>query len=155
MARKKTPCTIDKGDKVLALGRAKDYWAEYHFHMNTCGQHMAGWECYAAFALECVTAPWLCTIVTNEGCNLGCFWCLKKTILGFLLMVSTSCVKEQWLKKLLFQKFWFNVMICDLRPNKFWIYLSLWHPEIWLSPQRTHKVEYDSSLWWPRQEVLQ
>ena len=37
-------------------------------------------------------------------------------ILGFLLNFSTSwksCVKRQWPKKSLFQKCWFNVMLCD------------------------------------------
>ena len=30
------------------------------------------------------------------------------------------CVKEHWPKKLLFQKFWLNTMICYLRPKKRW-----------------------------------
>ena len=51
-----------------------------------------------------------------------------------------SCVKEQWPKKLLFQKFWHTVMICNLRPKKGGIYLSSWNHDRLLSQQRTTKL---------------
>ena len=56
--------------------------------------------------------------------------------------IINRCVKEQWPKNSSFPNCWLNVMICDLRPKKGWIYFSPWIPERWLSPQRTHKIEY-------------
>ena len=60
--------------------------------------------------------------------------------------IMKNCVKEQWPKNSPFRNCWLNVMICDSRPKKGGIYLSPWIPDIWLSPQRTHKVEYVSSF---------
>ena len=79
--------------------------------------------------------------------------CISKSLydlckyLGLHLNFSTAwtcCVKEKWPKKSLFPNCWLYVMIFDSRPKNGGLYLRPWNPYRWLSPQRTHKVEYVS-----------
>ena len=76
----------------------------------------------------------------------------------FLLSFSTSwksCVKEQWPKKLLFQKCWHIVMICNLRSKKGWNifeFLKSWQIT---ESAKDNETEYVFSFWWTNYEVKQ